>query len=625
LPKRTFEETAGFWAIAPANGVFDAARFARQGSSMRVLADEGWCVVGGIARAYETLLWQDVAGFGAIGVIGSLPATIMDRTAAHRPLREDFIDQCVRHPESLFDTHDGSFQVLVLDRFARSVTLYSDHLVSRQVFVADGPAGSGFATNCWIAVALTGLKPAISSEGATGFLALGYPIAPATLLDGVSRVPIGHAVSVRSRGGIASSVMIRIWRPRFPQPRAIGLREAVEELDETLLASHRRATSDLGSNYMLALTGGVDARLLLAMAIANGIAPCTTFTWTAESPSRRSDAVHAARLARMAAVSHTVLRYDEDRFVKHLDEWFGFAGSLSDNLGHLAAGPHFLAEYELPRVPVMIGDQLLGLGPAYASPTEAIAHALGIPWPSLPAALEELLDAPGRTLLRDRLQEQIQRRLSFEDDASHTPKNVHLAVSLLIATQGWLLAPGYAKEPFYDARRPMMSVEALQLVAQWPPELRTDKRVLIALLRAKYGPLAREPVADAASGYTNWPRTVRASPSIRGFLGSVNSERLSAIMGVAVAGRNQAVVDAILSQPEAGMRPRTEALAKRFVSVRRRLATVPGASRAFRWLWGPARSSRGPSRLRMAFRLAILDRLTAYVDALDPPSNPMTP
>jgi len=237
-----------------------------------------------------------------------------------------------------------------------------------------------------------------------------------------------------------------------------------------------------------------------------------------------------------------------------------------------------------------------------------------MPWPALGSAYDSLVESDGIEVLREYLHDRAQHFVSAVPEQLRTPKNIQLSLSLGISVQGWLLAPGFYKEPEAEARRPMLCSEALDLVASWPDRLRIDKRVLVNLLQRRFPELATVRHADAAAGLVSWDATVTMNSSLQEMLRSTNTERLSDLLGFRVSYPCVHAADGRRRRPRmpAGLKRRAAAT---FVGLRRRFGMMPGLDQAFRLVWPPRRSAAGPSRLKLAFRLALLDKVLADMDA----------
>lgn len=402
---------------------------------------------------------------------------------------------------------EGSYQVLVIHERQRAVRLISDHLGSRPLFHSQDVTPVCFGRSEAEVTRLLGRAPRLSLDGAAGLLVAGYPLGSTTLTEGVHRLRPARELVISADG---STLERPWWDLSFDDPAPLSLGEAVEELHALARASIRATLAD-GTPFQLGLTGGYDSRLLLALLREARSLPETAFTWFSRSNVPGSDPEIARALADRSGVPHSSLQYDPESFAVHLDEWLRTSALGSDNLGHFCAGEQFLADHGLPARPVLLGDHVLGLGGVFSNNDAAIAGVLRTPWPELPPTLRDLLTPAAADRLRERVGAQI-AAIAAPTDARQ-PKDLHHYLYFHVGVFGWLLAPGYYKEPITEARRPLASRALLAAATRWPTALRHDKRVVVALLRERFPDLHAVPTADR-SALVDWPAAVQHVASL---------------------------------------------------------------------------------------------------------------
>ena len=91
------------------------------------------------------------------------------------------------------------------------------------------------------------------------------------------------------------------------------------------------------------------------------------------------------------------------------------------------------------------------------------------------------MTADGYDAVRAALVEQI-AAIAASSDATN-PKDLHHYLYFHVGVFGWLMAPGYFKEPVREARRPLASRQLLHAAAGWTGAIRHDKRVVAEVLR----------------------------------------------------------------------------------------------------------------------------------------------
>lgn len=462
-----------------------------------------WCVLAARLRADEHL---SIAKDDERGIVLALLgfAVVTDGQIPVQVQATDLIRRLNKDGEPVLEQLEGSWQIVVVDEQNRRFSVYADHLASRPLFYAQTGDRLVVSTSGREVLSLGSLKQHLSIEGVAGFLTVGYPLGPNTLLAGISRLQPGRVLTFNLTNRQLSQ---RVWWDlRFSEMRNISFRDAVDQLHEQVLAAHRLVLLDKPDPFYLALTGGHDSRLILGALREIDHLPHAAFTWAASSTVEGSDLDIAARLAEVAGITHKPLLYAAEDFVENLNNWTLQTELMSDNLGHFAAGADFLPRHGITDGKILLGDQVFGLGKMYNNRDEAIAAVLRIPWPHLGKATSAALTEKGRINFQEILHQQIDDILSGCD--SNHPKDLHHYLYYHVGVFGWLLAPGYYKEPIFEARRPLMTRRLLDTVVTWPHHLRVDKKVLVELLNRYYPDLYAIPTAHA-SALVDWTAALR--------------------------------------------------------------------------------------------------------------------
>ena len=569
----------------------------------RVLLAADWCWLAARTRAGERLSVARHPSGATVAVLGELVDTSTPLATAEdlfSRLRADGAG--VELDPAGFE---GSYQVLVIDASRRTIRLINDHLASRPLFHGEDGGRFGFGRSEAEVTRLLGRASRLSFEGAAGFLAVGYPLGSLTLIEGVRRLRPARDLLVNADGMARERAW---WDLSFGDPAPRRLHEAVEELHDLTRVSLGDALAD-GGPFHLALTGGLDSRLLLALLREVGKRPETAFTWYHRPDVNGSDPEVARALAAIAGVPHRTLRYAPDAFALHLDDWLRASALGSDNLGHFCAGETFLADHGLPPHPVLLGDHALGLGGSFATDADAIAGVLRTPWPALSPALRALLAPEAVERLREAVVGQVEA-ISAATDATR-PKDLHHYLYFHVGVFGWLLAPGYYKEPVMPARRPLASRALLEAASRWPAELRLDKRVVVSLLRERFADLHAVPTADR-SALVDWRAAVRDVASVGDALGGMLAEAVRDGRLLARDLRRDAVADRLAALRRAAPATRDQRLVRAWgVRLRRavghlRLAAGP-LQRLERLMRRAAGRDGGPDDdLRYLFRVGLL-------------------
>ena len=173
------------------------------------------------------------------------------------------------------DRLDGAFAFALWDRNRQTLFLARDRLGKKPLYHATLPDGRFvFASEMAGLREVAGLPRKLSAPAVEDYLAYGYIPDPATIYEGVSRLPAAHCLLLR-RGETAPAPR-RYWRPSAA-PCAIGEPEAVAELTTRLRAATAvRLVADVPIGAFL--SGGVDSSGVVAMAAGLRNAPLDTFT-----------------------------------------------------------------------------------------------------------------------------------------------------------------------------------------------------------------------------------------------------------------------------------------------------------------------------------------------------------
>jgi hypothetical protein len=206
--------------------------------------------------------------------------------------------------------HDGLlgvFTAVALDREGRG-TIVTDALGLSLVYRAEGDGVTVFSSRASLAAAVAaGARPPRRDPIGACWLAYGdYLVGAQTTFAGVEVVPEGATVVIEAgRGARLEAAGPRPWRFRTGDPvLAVDPHDLIDEVQGDIAASIRAALSLPVAHHLCGLTGGKDSRLVLAVALAEGLAGDLEFrTWGA---SDLPDVVIARRLAEMFGLDHRV-------------------------------------------------------------------------------------------------------------------------------------------------------------------------------------------------------------------------------------------------------------------------------------------------------------------------------
>lgn len=515
---------------------------------------------------------------------------------------------------------DGAFQLVLFDESEQMLHVVNDHVGSLPLFFCEGSGEVAIAPNSAAVLALSGESGVVDSLGALQLLNNGYPFGAATLRAGVRRLrPARHmAFDLRSR----KLRVVAYWDMRCHAGRRLSGDAAADALFASIVTA-QKATASLGApRVALALTGGLDSRVVLGTLPRVGGLEVEALTWGAIGDLPRSDPGIARAMARSQGVPFKFLDYSSARLPENFASWTSDGEGLSDNLGYYAAGANFLAERgSYPHV-LLTGDHLIGLAGLPESVPEALGTVLRIPPLGLLPHLEGVIERSLRGEVASLYWSSVHAIL--QSCPSEKPKDIQDYLFFHIYSHGWLCSPGFYKEPAILPFRPLMLAPVRDIAGLIGDAERADKAVLVRMLRRHLPELATFPVCSAMS-VIDWSHDMRRVPSVRAlFEEYTRPERVEATpLGEWMN------VDAYrdLRHRFFGEQPRPvsrrPSAINAVVGIRRFLARNRWSNRAARWIqaafWNRLAGGTYLQEQGMAYRFmaraAILARLQENVEA----------
>jgi asparagine synthase (glutamine-hydrolysing) len=147
------------------------------------------------------------------------------------------------------------------------------------------------------------------------YLALGYPSAGGSLLEGVQAVPPGSVLSINTGGG---ETLRFYWQPPEPEERATVPADAPEQLRAVLAAAvERQLVADVPVGVFL--SGGVDSSTVSALAKRAVSGPLRTFSVGFEGPGAVSELPAARAVAAHLGSDHHELVMDPATVARDLE------------------------------------------------------------------------------------------------------------------------------------------------------------------------------------------------------------------------------------------------------------------------------------------------------------------
>lgn len=220
---------------------------------------------------------------------------------------EALVELWEREGEALLPALSGIFAFAVVDTASRSLHLVRDRLGVKPLFWRSAPGGGlAFASELRAVLAAPGAPPRLDARAVSEYLDFGFVPAPATIVDGVEKLPPGFLLEWRD-----GRARPRPWWT-LPEaeaaPPAAGWREGLWQRLVDAVRIQLRSDVPVGTF----LSGGVDSTLVTALAVREAGALPSFSVRFPETPALDEGPI-AAAVARRLGTRHrevTVLARD---------------------------------------------------------------------------------------------------------------------------------------------------------------------------------------------------------------------------------------------------------------------------------------------------------------------------
>ncbi len=272
-------------------------------------------------------------------------------------------------PEMVSRLH-GMFAFAIWDSRNRVLLIARDRTGMKPLSYLASPEGLAFCSELRSLWALDSSRLRVSASAVMQYLAFGYVPDPASIFEGVKKLPPGHLLLWSAQKG---TEVRRYWTAPHPEGPAMDEAEQVETLRAKLdaaVASHLEAEVPLGAF----LSGGVDSSTVVALMCRHASGRVRTFSiGFAEDEYDESAAARAVAAELGTDHSELILRPRIE------DTFEAIALMFDEPLADPSAIPNFFVA-QLARLSVTValsgdgGDELFG---GYSRYRQSIGHEVG--------------------------------------------------------------------------------------------------------------------------------------------------------------------------------------------------------------------------------------------------------
>jgi len=404
---------------------------------------------------------------------------------------------------------DGSFVIIAIEPLAQRGLALTDRAGSRPLFAAWNDDGLLLAPELKCFRADPVLRGDLDPAALPSMLLNSYFFDEMTYWRGVRA--LGSARRLEFNNGNAQ--VTRYWTPPFrdgPPPSPESTADAVA----AAVQGHTRSFH----HPAIALSGGVDSRLILAAARRAGL-KLPTVTWSyLDEDTPESDMATARALAQRAGFEQEEHRLS---WATLADEAPGLVEAADGLVGHLGgfADRRRLAEDLAQRYDALLfGDECYRGEAAADSIDDAIA-GIGV---------QPLRGGAGARLARFFLQDnaadscltEYGRRLDgmlADIGADLSPQNLHDRLYWQVRLPRLLTGPKALWRRRLEPSSPLLSARLIVLAAATPPDQRVEKRALRNTLRQIAPDLGELPYATR-SGRVKWRRVLKQAGPFQRYL-----------------------------------------------------------------------------------------------------------
>ncbi|MEA2478758.1 MAG: hypothetical protein QOJ07_680, partial [Thermoleophilaceae bacterium] len=304
------------------------------------------------------------------------------------------------HGIEAVDRLEGMFAIALRDGARGRLHLVRDRMGKKPLYYTDGPGELLFASELKALLAGLPTRPALARQSLHDFLTLRYVPGPATVWEGVVKLPPGHRLEVDLRSG--RRTLRRWWRLVFDSAPDGGGADAAGEFAELFGAAvdDRLVAADVPVGVLL--SGGLDSSAVSAAAVERGHRAFHTFSVGFAEGGDFSELGYARQMAEHVGAVHHEVVIGQDEFVAALPE---LVHMTDEPLADLATVPlHAVSKLAREHVTVVLSGEgsdevLAGYDlEVLAAQIERLRPLRRLPAPLLRAAARALPSGRGEAL-----------------------------------------------------------------------------------------------------------------------------------------------------------------------------------------------------------------------------------
>jgi len=405
--------------------------------------------------------------------------------------------------ESSFDAWrelEGAFVIVLVDTARRRLHLFNDRFGFLPLYYLSGEEMFCFGPEAKAVFKAAGRAPRLSARGVARFIVCACNFGTAPIYEDLRRLEPASVLTLE-----LDSLRLHIrkyWNLVFEPAPKLRLAEAVDLLYEATADSHKMIFCDQPKNVGLLLSGGLDSRCILAMTNRFGLAPCRIISLGARDDLPLSDPAIARQLAGDFGHGFEFLRLDPARLAIELPRWAMLSELANDNYDWCSDGVDTLRFFASSSPDCLVrGDEAWGWCESVRSRDEAVRAVL----PSQPGpSCRRVFRADFLTDFTSWYRSEIDRVAA--GCQSDDPDNLKDYLYLNIRLFGFIYPLGHIAA--VPPRWPLLTLRLLDCVRSFPPEFRSNKVAVRAMMRRKMPEMMRYPLSHEM-GRPDWPAVIR--------------------------------------------------------------------------------------------------------------------